>query len=383
MIEIVVGQVGSGKSYYATYTILKEIKKIYEAEVNGTKYKYKRIYTNIEGIKENKYVKHIKLEKLFKLYNWEAEQYAKWEKDNENFDLPDLNFKDLPKYKIEELLEKHKFTHEDKLRIYDNNETLKLLEVLNERSEQLENAYIRHIKPYFEKEGFTNCLIIIDEAHNFFKYLDKGKTRLVTYHRHYDEDFMFITQDLKMINSKIRDVALKTIKATNPAVRMGNKTFIYKVYSGGYISFRDTNLLETLKIKADPDVFKLYDSGGYVKTKTHLHKILIRVFIIWVIIFAMGVYFLYTFIHKNSSKPNVKEIKHLNTKIKEKTTHLLPPKLKPIARITQINNNLYIYKNKTLTKQQFKHLLKQLKVKEIKTSAADLLGRKELTLLGY
>jgi len=70
-IEIMIGNVGSGKTYYATWKIWQEIKKIYNAEINGTKYKYTHILTNIEGFTENKYVKQLKIEDLIKLYEEE------------------------------------------------------------------------------------------------------------------------------------------------------------------------------------------------------------------------------------------------------------------------------------------------------------------------
>ena len=275
-IEIIVGNVGAGKSYYATYQIWEEIKKIYNAEVTGKPYKYTHILTNIEGIKPNKYVKVLKVAELIKLWEWELKQYKTWEDKYSEAPTEEIDFYNFksPKWKEEpESIVTHFINKKDNIRQF-NSVNDKILHHINIPSD-IETAYINYVKPTFAKQGFTDCLIVIDEAHNFFKTLSGAKERLVSYHRHYDQDYILITQELKQLNRKVTGIAQKTILARNPTMK-GGKSFNYKVYSGGYISFRDNNLLERVKLKADPDIFRLYSSGSIKAQKSYLKKILLR-----------------------------------------------------------------------------------------------------------
>ena len=77
MINLLVGLQGSGKSYYAVSEIWKHIKKMHQAEISGTTYKYSKIYTNIEGFIPNRYVETLDVSRLYKLWEWELKQYKK------------------------------------------------------------------------------------------------------------------------------------------------------------------------------------------------------------------------------------------------------------------------------------------------------------------
>ena len=284
-IEIIVGNVGAGKTYYATYTIWEEIKKIYNAEVTGKPYKYTHILTNIEGIKPNKYVKLLKVGELIKLWEWELSQYKKWESKYSFSQVEEINFNNIPLATEKEEIISHFLNKQDNIREFKSLND-KILHHINIPSD-LETAYINYIKPVFKKQGFTDCLIVIDEAHNFFKRLSGAKERLVSYHRHYDQDYIFITQELHQLNKKVTDIAQKTILARNPTLK-GTKSFNYKIYSGGYISFRDNNLLERVRLKADPDIFRLYSSGSIKHQKSYLKSLLVKgVFPLFLIIIGI------------------------------------------------------------------------------------------------
>ena len=360
-IEIIIGNVGAGKTYYATYTIWQEIKKIYNAEMQGTKYKYTHILTNIEGISENKYVKQLKVRDLIKLYEMELEQYKKWELGNQEINMEDVDFNapravpDWEQHTLNEIIT-HYPNKEDKIREFNslNDKILQHISIPSER----ETAYINHIKPFFAKYGFANCLIVIDEAHNFFKTLSGAKERLVSYHRHYDQDYILITQDLKQLNRKVTGIAQKTILARNPVAK-ATKSFNYKVYSGGYISFRDTNLLEKVKLKADPDIFRLYNSGSTKKQKSYLLKILFKP-LLAVAVVILGTFFFLTHLQNFTTSPaapathKVKVVKKKNTQ-KNKT----PIKYSTIE-VTKIKN-FYIYKGKKYYWIQFREAVNKCK----------------------
>ena len=323
-IEVIVGNVGSGKTYFATYRIWQEIKKIYEAEQKGVEYKYKRIYTNIEGIKPNKYVKIIKVKELINIFEEELKVYKDFESQTKAIKLVD-ELKKIREsgFKIEnnnsledDDLETHFINYDDPVRKWES-EIDKMLHDIALVNEDVEEEFIRITKPKFKEYGFTDCLFVIDEAHNFFKFLSPGALRMFTYHRHYDMDFLLITQDLRQLDRRLLGVTEKVIKAVNPTLR-ASKDFKYKVYSGGYISNRDTNLIDRITLKADPDIFNLYNSGGTKQSKSYLLKLLATplMLISFVIIgyIALINYFPKFLVQKTQHKT----VKHKKKKEKEK-----------------------------------------------------------------
>ncbi len=305
-IELVIGTVGSGKSYYAAWRLWNEIKKIYLAEINGEDYKYKRIYTNIEGIQPNKYVKILKVEDLHNIWKWEVEQYLKFEEGIKEVELPDLDFKQTITEKKEDELVIRKPFKRDNIKVYDN-ESDEIFDFIKLPEEE-ETAYIHLTRPYFEKKSYTDCLFIIDEAHNHFARLTKAKHRLISYHRHYDQDYILIAQDLKQFARPVTALAQKTIKATNPTLKV-RKMFVYKVYSGGYISYNDSNRLETIKLKASDDIFRLYISGSVKAQKSYILKKILPIILMFLSAMAIGIYLISNLSSEFSPKPKAKKIK--------------------------------------------------------------------------
>jgi len=345
MIEIVIGNVGSGKSYYATYRIWEEIKKIYEAEMKGEQYKYKVIYTNIEGIEENKYVKHLKVQDLLNVWKEELKFYKEWEKSHKNVDIkfekleddPNRNFVDVFFTSLSRFINK-----DNPIKEYSDKRK-KILDYI--KINKISDTYIKHTRPIFEKKGYTNALFVIDEAHNFFKFLRPEGQRLVSYHRHYDQDYIFITQDLSQLHYMIRALALKTIRAVNPIIKVGNK-FKYKVYSGGYVSKMDTNLLEKITLRADEYIFSLYDTGGKIKHQNYFLKV-ISIPALLVLITLGGFYYLInSYTHKTSNIPHVvkktKTKKKVNKeKVKKKIIEepYFPYSFEGVNNMVYVNNN--------------------------------------------
>jgi len=315
-IEIVVGNVGSGKSYYATYRIWQEIKKMYQAEIEGREYKYKVIWTNIEGFKPNKYVRHLKVNELIKLYEEELKLYRQWEEAKKQLEsLKEINFKNPHNNSkinnLDDLYQNEIIRRvaqvQDNIKVYKNlNE--KILDHIKLAPEESEQAYIEYIKPKFEEAEFAHALFVIDEAHNFFKFLNPAKQRLVTYHRHYDQDYILITQEPRQLDRRITSITQKTIKASNPILK-GRKSFSYKVYSGGYISRIDNNLLERIRLRADEDIFKLYTSGSVKSQKSHFYKLIAKMLTPLVIVIA-GLFYLLHSIQQGGLGLSPKPVNH-------------------------------------------------------------------------
>lgn len=326
MINLLTGLQGSGKTYYAVAEIWKHIKKMHQAEISGTTYKYKKIYTNIEGFIPNRYVEILDVNRLNKIWEWELKQYQRYENRYDYKAPQDVTFEtkkittsqdikdndalviNLQEKRIEE-------STLDSIEIFENDDE-KLFESIKDPNATVDPEFIKYTLPYFENQGFTNCLIIIDEAHNFFGgSLKPAFRRLLSYHRHYhDQDYLLISQDLKMFNFAVCQLTAYTIRAINPIMRWRSDIFTYNIYSGGWISFSGDNKLETKSLKAKELIFNLYNSGGKVLQKSHFVKIALKLLGLIGFIGAFGYFALASFTHQEVVKVENKEVPHVEKK---------------------------------------------------------------------
>jgi len=357
-ISIVVGLQGAGKTYYAVAEIWKHIKKMHAAEISNEPYKYKKIYTNIEGFIPNKYVDHLRFSDLDNIWKWENQQYKSFENVSTPQDLPTLKFS-LESKKIEEKPqaldpennEEIELNEVDNLEIISADDERIFKAIRNKKSDDIKSDYINYTRPYFEKAKYTDCLIVIDEAHNHFpKSLSGALKRLASYHRHYDQDYILITQDLNQLPRYITNLTVFTIKATSPAIRIKSDIFTYKVYSGGYISFRDDNKLETKRLKANKYIFGLYKSGSVKIPRSSMYKFFLFMGTILLVFFGL-IYWTKT--HYGGHDSKVKVVKRSQAVVINKVTSA------PIlTRIQFIKSKHTIFiKNKRINFQVFKALL--------------------------
>jgi len=357
-ITVGVGLQGAGKTYYAVAEIWKHIKKMHAAELNNEDYKYKKIYTNIEGFIPNKYVQHLKFAELENLWKWENEQYLKFEHITKPAELPDIEFnlkKAKKKQKIQEFDpfwgEESELHPQDDIEVISASDEKIFKTIQNQDTEEIESDYITFIRPYFDQHGFTECLIVIDEAHNHFKKsLSAALKRLASYHRHYDQDYILITQDLRQLPQYITNLSVFTFKATSPAIRLKSNLFTYKIYSGGYISYRDDNKLETKRLKANPYIFGLYSSGSVKIQRSAMYKVLLGIFL--TILVLIGAFEYYT--------SNLGKGKKTLVVSKVKPTKLIKPADAPIDltrfSIMQIGSKV-IFNNKRVPLLVFEAML--------------------------
>jgi len=369
MINLLVGLQGSGKSYYAVAEIWKHIKKMHQAEISGTTYKYNKIYTNIEGFVPNRYVENLDVSRLYKIWEWELRQYKSYEDRHEYKAPDDLEFEttqenkesmqdlkplfalDLEEKRIEE-------SSVDNIEIFDNDDK-KLFESIKDTNASLDPEFIQYTLPEFEKQGFTHCLIIIDEAHNFFGGgLKPAYKRLLSYHRHYhDQDYLLISQDHKMFNFAVTQLAAYSIRAINPIMRWRSDIFTYNIYSGGWISFSGDNKLETKSLKAKELIFNLYNSGGKKLEKSHFLKIMLKLFggvAVMVLIFWL---FLRDYGEKD--KPVVVKTNQ-DLQVKKKIIPQIVEKKKSIRKFLIVGNSVIDIKSgKKFVYNNFKNILNE------------------------
>lgn len=240
MIQFCTGIPGSGKSYYGIFNIainfakdLKDHKKFKSYALSKTK--YKTCLTNINELKFDKF-------------------------DN----VKELDFS---KFKI--TLSK-----------------LHNLYKLGKSDTELEE--------YVKDEDFFYSLIVVDECHNFLNKDDEVLVWWLSYHRHFFQDIILITQDIPLVNKKYKSFTEFYYKAIPSSRKIFNLNMIYHQYSG-YQMFK-TQKITSKKLPIVKDIFTLYGSGENNKQKS-----IILYFLLLAFGFALvTILFLYFFI--NSKK---------------------------------------------------------------------------------
>ncbi|MDD3054252.1 MAG: zonular occludens toxin domain-containing protein [Aliarcobacter sp.] len=212
MIEFVTGTPGSGKSYYGLFNIainfnktLSENKKFKSFQLSETKYKY--ALTNINEIKFDSFdnVKSLIWADFFKILKNLFDQKKLEKTDTELLDL-------------------------------------------------------------VKDEIFSNTLIILDECHN---YLNKDNEVIVwwlSYHRHFFQDILLITQDLKLVNQKYKSFSELYYKAIPSSRKLFNSKMVYQQYTGHQLYKKQESIVKKLPILKE--VFSLYGSGDNNKQKS-------------------------------------------------------------------------------------------------------------------
>jgi hypothetical protein len=220
MITYIVGNPGSGKTYYAVFKIyqlfiFKPKDTFLSKVIKPEKQKeYSYCYTNINGFK---------------------------------FELDD------------------KFIKFDYEKFYSDLEVLYLLymdkvgdDVLNEKAKEL---------------NLHNVLIILDEAHNFLKAKeDNILVWWLTYHRHLYQDIMLITQDLSLISNEYKRIAEHFVKAVDSSKRLFKNKFRYMLY-GSYKMYQK-DVMQKFHVPYLKEVFNLYHSGQNASQKSFVRKFL-------------------------------------------------------------------------------------------------------------
>ena len=145
--------------------------------------------------------------------------------------------------------------------------------------------------------GLFQCLLVIDEAQNYFK----GKDNVVlvwwfTYHAHFSHDIILITQDLKLVNDEYKRVAEYFYKAIPQRLRLSKSVIKYRSYSSYNMYQKDYISTESLKV--NPLYFTIFVSGSHTVTRSIFYKYLILFFTFMII----STYFGYSFYNELTNK---------------------------------------------------------------------------------
>lgn len=232
MIEFVTGVPGAGKSYYGLFNIainftksLKDNKKFNSFQLSETK--YHNALTNINEIK---------------------------------FDSFD-NVKPLVWADFVKILKK---LHDQK------------------KLEKSDTELIDLVKD----EVFCNTLIVLDECHNFLGKEDELLVWWLSYHRHFFQDILLITQDLRLVDSKYKSFSELYYRAIPPSKKLLNNKMVYQQYTGHQLWQKQESIVKKLPVLKE--VFELYGSGDNNKSKSlvlHYVGVAFVLFLVVIVVF--------------------------------------------------------------------------------------------------
>ena len=236
MIQYCTGIPGSGKSYYGIFNIaihfakeLKDNKKFKSFALSKTKYK-----TCLTNINELKFDKFDSVKEL-----------------------------DFNKFKI--ILTK-----------------LHNLYKLGKSDSELEESV--------KDEDFFYTLIVFDECHNFLNKDDEVLVWWLSYHRHFFQDIILITQDLPLVNKKYKSFTEFYFKAIPSSRKLFNTSMIYHQFTGHQLF--QTQKANTKKLPILKDIFSLYGSGENNKQKSIVVYYLILAFIFTNLLLVISYFFI-------------------------------------------------------------------------------------------
>lgn len=144
--------------------------------------------------------------------------------------------------------------------------------------------------------NLSGVLIILDEAHNFLKAKeDPVLVWWLTYHRHLYQDIYLITQDLSLISNEYKRIAEHFLKAVDSAKRLFKNKFRYILY-GSYKMYQK-DAMQKFHIPYLQEVFDLYHSGQSTSQKSFVRKF----FYIALFVFILLCVYFYFFLKSLSS----------------------------------------------------------------------------------
>lgn len=246
MITYIVGNPGSGKSYFAVYKlwymfIYKPkpakgfLSKIFKPKLPENKYLY--AYTNINEFK-------------FEL----DERLLKFDYDEVYANLAKL----YNAYKVEKKTDKELIEIAKEMRLY-------------------------------------KVLFIVDEIHNYFKAKeDPVLVWWVTYHRHLYQDLYFITQDLSLVNNEYKRVGEKFYRAIDSSKRLFSKRFKYAYFTSYKMFLSDRVNNFNINLPFNQEIFNLYHSGQDSESKSVVKFFMVAGLIITLITILSFIYVLNT-----------------------------------------------------------------------------------------
>lgn len=129
------------------------------------------------------------------------------------------------------------------------------------------------LKELAKQHNILNCLIILDECHNYLDSQDKILIWWLSYHRHLHQEIILITQNLSLVNSKYKAFSEFFYKAIPSSLKLFNNVMKYYQYPTSRMT---ANLKSgVIKIPIYKEIFDSYSSGNNQKSKSLIKKFLL------------------------------------------------------------------------------------------------------------
>lgn len=264
MIEFDLGLPGSGKTYKAMYSLYSNFGL--NDKFKDSKFKHNDIkfaYTNINEIK----LEHFKKDTVKKL-DWDEFKTA-----------------------LQHLHLLYKSKKEDS--------------VLIEKAKEL---------------NIFECLIIIDECHNYLDVQDKVLVWWLSYHRHLHHQVYLITQNLALVNSKYKSFSEFFYMAKPSSLKIFKNKMVYTQYTTSRMSMASKS--GVIKIPFIKEIFDSYHSGANQQSENVLKKFVVIaiLFFLLLIFILIGIQSYWTTKAESINETSIKE----ETPVKEKVITEVP-----------------------------------------------------------
>lgn len=281
MLEFYTGVPGSGKTYRA----VDHIYNSFLDEKHENYQKYKRFYTNINEFN-------------FSYFNDQEDQ------DNSNSKSSIIK---KPTHKIQNSKLVH-LNNDEVANNLDFDLLVNNLEIL--RQLYLQKVPDNELMQKADELRLSDSFFVIDEAHNYFDSKNNTLIWWLSYHRHLHQDIMLITQSLDLVYRKYLRFAEFYYRAVPSSLRIRGNVFTYNQYLKWQL-FKNSKS-GTIKVKFNPEVYKLYGSGANTQGKKVIYKfILFAVF--FIIVSSLGFFAYSSTKSKDDSNTTTEKIENQST----------------------------------------------------------------------
>jgi len=145
------------------------------------------------------------------------------------------------------------------------------------------------LKEQVKDKKFFNTLIVLDECHNYLNKDDEVLIWWLSYHRHFSQDIILITQNLDLVHKKYFAFSEFYFRAVPSSRKIFNSSMIYHQFTSPKL-YKNTQA-NTKKLPIIQDIFALYGSGANSKQKSLvLHYLKITIYILIFLIFIFYIY---------------------------------------------------------------------------------------------
>lgn len=171
--------------------------------------------------------------------------------------------------------------------------------------------------------GLKDAFFVFDECQNYF---DKKNTVLIwwlSYHRHFYQNIILITQNLSLIEAKYKGFSEFFYLAVPSGLRVFLSSFKYVQYVGSRMSKAQQSA--KISIKFNEAVYKLYHSGDNTQSPRVIYKYLaiaLGALAISAFIIGLIVHFMFGSHKKNDVKTDKSVSLSAGQKISQKSTDL-------------------------------------------------------------